>query len=284
MRVRSKVLVSLGIAALALGSVAGGALAHGGHGKHMGKNLKVDVSGEVTVAADGLSVTVDPDGAVGPLAPWTCMTRPGKTIKPAAAGAIGRLRCVDNGSGALVVKKLKVRGDNSGNSGKGKDSMDHGGGVKTGRVEIEAKGLVQGDIVQNADGTQSITVLPGATTAAPTSTLPAVTCTIVPGKTRILGTPIAGDVVKIKCKSRDGMLVAKKIKERNLLKAGKVQVEVKGTVDAIGADSITVAGIPCATTDAQEALFAGAGIVQGAFVEMKCTGTPFALFRIHLED
>ena len=272
MRVRSKVLVSLGIAALAMGSVAGGAFAHGGHGKNMGKNLKVDVRGEVT-AVTPTSVTIDPDGAAGPLAAWTCTVKAGAPAPTAVVGDKVRAKCADDGAGALVIKRLRTRGDHHGNSGKGSHSN---GGNSAGKVEVEARGVVTAFAQDAVTGDGEIVVNPG-------TGLPTVTCTLKT-RTRVLGTPAVGDTVKIKCKSRDGQLVAKKIKENGLIAPGQVKVEVKGPVTAVALGSITIAGITCTTTPTQDAALAAAGIVVGVTAEAHCSGTPFALVNAHLED
>ena len=140
-------------------------------------------------------------------------------------------------------------------------------------VEVEARGSVV-----SADLT-SITVDPGTTTD-----------TARPGhlhdRSRARARSASSspdDIVKIECKSKNGALVAKKIKKKGALKVGEIQVKVKAPIESSATDnsSITFAGgTTCGVTDPTLV----GGLAVGNFVEAKCTGNPLTLTKIHLED
>lgn len=295
MRLRSRILLTAGVACLSTAMLAGGALAHGGDGhkskfgkfsKHGHASLKVEVRGAIT-ALDTASITVSAaqtapaapvapaDGAILTAAPvlpdpgltWTCNIPAGSTVTGFVVGDVVKLTCKSS-DGSLVATRLKAAGKHF-----SKVQMDHGhrGGRSFG-VEVEARGAV------SAITPESITVDPG--TAGVADTLPNVTCAI--GKrTRSFGTISIGDIVKIECKSKNGVLVAKKIKQKGPARIGQIQVEVKSKVATIDAAGIGFeGGVQCAVADATLLT----GIVVGDFVEAKCTGNPLTLKKIHLED
>lgn len=291
MRIRSKILLTLGLACLSTGVLAGGAVAHGG-GKHGGKNLKVEVRGlvsaitQATDTTDG-SVTVDPNtppataAGVTPVTPptstlatWTCVIPAGNDLSSIMVGDQVKAKCADK-DGALVLKRIRERHADQGNH-EGEHHSLSNGGSKGGKVEVEARGTVTAFTSDPVTGEGSISVLPGGTG----STLPSVDC-VLKSRTRIIGLIAVGDTVKIKCKSNsDGQLVAKKIKEKGAVKPGEVKVEVKGPIDAVSDTSITIAGVTCTVGD--PALVAGLAVTQ--FVEAHCSGTPFALDKVELES
>lgn len=272
MRKRSKVLLTVGILCLSAAVVAGPAAAHkgkngendrsgserSGSGKSgkakiaksskVGKNLmKLEVRGTVT-AIDAASVTVS---AGGTLAPWTCAIPTGSDTSNVATGDRVKLNCRAS-DGTLTATKLKKR-----------DKGD--------KVKVEARGAI------TALGADSITVAPGGS-------LPTVTCAIT-DRTRQRGTPAVGEQAKVSCKSKNGQLVAKTIKEKAALPTTPPatpgnEVEVKGAISALSMDSITVGSTTCAIG----ASVGTSGFAVGSTVEIKCTGNPLTLVRIKAED
>jgi hypothetical protein len=266
MRKRSKVLLTTGILCLSAVVTAGSAVAHKGrggdsHGKHggkakiatsskVGKNLlKLEVRGTVT-AIDAASVTVS---AGGTLAPWTCAIPTGSNTSSIATGDRVRLNC-RAADGVLTATRLRKR-----------DKGD--------RVKVSARGAI------TALTAESITVAPGGS-------LPAVTCAIT-SRTRQFGTHAIGEQAKLGCKSKNGQLVAKAIAENA---AGVVppgdkpndenEIEVKGAISALSAESITVGSTTCAIGSGVSTT----GFAVGSTVEIKCTGNPLTLVRIKAED
>lgn len=292
MRLRSRVLLTAGLACLSTAVVAGGALAHGGgHESKIGKtskrghsDLRVEVRGAITQftapdATNAGSVTVsaaqvDPTAPVPLAAPgpvpatslvWQCAIPAGSSVSGFNVGDIVKLRC-RSVNGVLTAYKLKARHDHRG----GMAIKDRGHGKGRFSVEVEARGAVV-----KADQT-SITVDPGTTT----DQLAPFTCAIGP-RTRSFGMLMAGDTVKIKCKTRDGALVAKKIKKKGAMTIGEIQVKVKAPIDTVGPTGITfVGGTSCAVADPSLVT----GLAQGDFVEAKCTGNPLTLAKIQRED
>jgi len=266
MRIRSKILLTMGIACLSASALAGGALAHGSKGK---ADLKVEIRGTVVSNADG-KITIDP----GTPPPWTCTVPAEMQAKVAdiVATDLVKAKCRDK-NGVLTLTRIREKGGNHGQENKGGHKSMHKGG-QNGRVEVEARGTVTNVTAPDADGNMVITVQPGPAG----STLPLVACTVTK-RTRVLGTPTVGDSVKIKCKSRGGLLVAKKIKEKGLMKPGQVQVEVKAPTATFANGSITLGPVSCTATPAQLV-----GIDLTKPVEAHCAGDPLALVSIHQED
>ena len=290
MRLRSRILLTAGVACLSTAMLAGGALAHGGdgHKSKFGKiskrghaALKVEIRGEIkdltptsitVTTADVTPPTAAPTPLVAPVAAppaieFTCQLPAGSSVTGFAVGDVVKLNCKSS-DGNLVAYRLKAAGKHF-----SKIQMDRGHhGDKRFGVEVEARGAV------SAVTPDSITVDPG--TAGVTDNLPNVTCTI--GKrTRSFGTISINDIVKIECKSKDGVLVAKKIKQKGPARIGQIQVEVKSKVATIDTAGITFeGGVQCAVADATLLT----GIAVGDFVEAKCTGNPLTLKKIHLED
>jgi hypothetical protein len=108
-------------------------------------------------------------------------------------------------------------------------------------------------------------------------------CNIGP-RTRIFGTPMVGDTVRIECKSRKGALVAKKLKEKGQIKPGEIQVRIRGRIDAIvvppGVPAITFGPITCGVADTTLLT----GLAVGNLVEARCAGNPLTLTKIHLKS
>ncbi len=265
MRVTSKAILTTGLLCLSSMVVAGTALAHGGndddrHGgkKHgekasiaksskVGKNLlKLEVRGSVT-AVDAASITVS---AGTTLAPWTCAIPAGSDTKGVVAGDRVKLNC-RSADGVLTTTRLRKR-----------DTGD--------KVKVDARGAI------TALTADSITVAPG-------DKLPAVTCAIT-DRTRQKGTPAIGEQAKVSCKSRNGKVVAKTIKEKAAASTTpgtpKNEVEVKGAISAISLTSITVGSVTCAVPPTA----ALTKFAVGNTVEMKCAGNPLTLVKIHIED
>lgn len=254
MRIRSRVLLTMGIACLSVGVVAGGALAHGGErdgGKKKAKfakvsknghsALKVEVRGSIAEITDA-KITVSAGGALA----WSCDIPAGSDVTGFAAGDRVRLNCRSS-EGKLVATKLRKR-----------DKGD--------RLKVEARGTIT-DLTAT-----SITVAPGGT-------LPNVTCAITP-RTLVFGTPAETEKAKVACRSKNGALVAKRITEKGAMKPGGIQVETKAPIAAVSDTSITVGPTVCAV--ANPALVAGFKV--NDLVEAKCTGSPLTLVRIHHED
>ena len=275
MRSRSKILWAFGATCLTTAVLASGAMAHDKHreklGEISGKNstaLKVEVRGLITaltaptaaVAAVGTtpavlaapgSITVT--AGVGAGLTWTCAIAPGTDVTMFAATNRVKAKCRSTETG-LVLTKLRHK--------------DHGD-----KVKVEARGV--------ATFAAATTVpLAPATVSVATGVLGQgpVVCAVT-DKTRLKGNPISGDTVKVECKSKDGVLTAKKIQKK------VVKVKAKGTLaitPAAGAvpASVTVNGVTCSVP-------AGMTVdptLAGKFVEIKCLGTPAVLAKIELED
>ena len=256
MRSRSKVLLAFGATCLSTAILASGALAHnkhreGGDLSSKGtKALKVEVRGAIksinaATATTPLSITLTAAGTTSP-APvgfeWTCAIPTGADISLFTVGARVKAKCRSAEGTGLTLTKLRH-----------KDKGD--------KVKVEARGTVS---VLTAT---SITVQPG-------TGLPDVTCAIGPN-TKVKGSPVVLGQAKIECKSKDGVLTAKKIAEK------VVEVEAKGllTIDTV-AGRVTVGTVVCSIP-------AGTTVdptLAGKFVEIKCLGTPPVLAKIELED
>jgi hypothetical protein len=205
MRLRSKILLTVGLSCLSSAVLAGGAMADGGHGK--GKSeLKIEVRGLVTALTPATpttpgSITVTP----GTLAPWTCTLRPGAdttgiTVTPPTSV---KLKCRDK-HGVLTAKRLRTTTNT------------------TGKVKVEATGVVTA-FTPLTPGIVTLGVVPapgtpGSITINPGTGLPLVTCAIT-DRTRIRRSVVPQinvDTAKVECKSKDGLLlVAKKIKVKH---------------------------------------------------------------------
>lgn len=257
MRFRSRVLATAGLACLSTAVLAGGALAHGGHGSKIGKfskrghaALKVDVRGAFSIAGD--MVTISPAG----LDPWTCIVPAGSNLSAFTPNMQVRAKCRSS-EGKLVLTKLR--------------HTDKGP-----KVKVEVRGTVV-DPLTPLPNPSSVVINPNAVGAVP-PLLPNVTCAIGL-RTRIKGTLAVGATVWAECKSRDGRLTAKKIKVRKpkLMAAAKAE----GTLDLSVTGFVKVAEIMCAiplgTTLPAE-------FAQGVQVEIKCGGNPLVLHKIELEN
>ncbi len=254
MRSRSKVLLAFGAACLSTAVLASGAMAHDKHrerGKmHIkGTNaLKVEVRGLIQSitppAAPGGTGSIVLTAGAGPGLTWTCITPAGADLSMFTNWTLRVKAVCRSTADGLVLTKLRH-----------KDKGD--------KVKVEARGLV------SAISDTSITVQPG-------TGLPDVTCAIGL-KTKIKGAPIVPlvDTVKIECKSKNGVLTAKKIKKK------VAKVEAKGAL-TIGIGTVTVGAVTCAVPNPLPL-----GMVlpaAGSIVEIKCLGTPPVLAKIELED
>ena len=199
MRLRSKILLTVGLSCLSSAVLAGGAMADGGHGKNKSE-LRIEVRGLVTaltpatLTAPG-SITVTP----GTLAPWTCALRAGADttgIVPLTTNV--KLKCRDK-QGVLTAKRLRTTTNT------------------TGKVKVEATGVVTA-FTAFTPALAPALAIPGSITVSPGATLPSVMCAIT-DRTRIRRSvvPVINvDSAKVECKSKDGLLlVAKKIKVKH---------------------------------------------------------------------
>jgi len=277
MRIRSKILMTMGIACLSASALAGGALAHGSKGK---ADLKVEIRGAVVSNADG-KITIDP----GTPPPWTCTVPVEMQAKVADIVATDQVKakCRDK-NGVLTLTRIREKGGNHGQENKGEHKSMHKGG-QSGRVEVEARGTVTKVGLPDATtGNMDVTVQPGPVVGLLPATgnlLPAVTCTVTE-RTHVFGTPTVGDSVKIKCKSRGGVLVAKKIKEKGLIKPGQVQVEVKAPSAVVVGTMITIGPVSCVVPTGSTLLNPPLDLTKP--VEAHCAGDPLTLVSIHQED
>ena len=222
MRLRSRVLLTAGLACLSTAVLAGGALAHGGHhakfnrGSQRGHaNLSVEVRGTITglqeatgavagfVTVSASDVTPAPAGLE-----WKCSIPAGSQSTGLKPTDSVKLRCRDI-DGVLTAVKLRIKSHGH----DGHSLMDRGNG-RRGKVEVEARGTIVA-IDTTTPNMMSITIDPGT---SQDNLLP-FSCNIGP-RTRILGTPAVGDSVKIACRSKDGALVARKIKEKGQIHPG----------------------------------------------------------------
>jgi hypothetical protein len=191
MRVRSTLSIAVGVSCLTAGVLAGGALAHGGdHGRKSG--IEVKVRGVVTAltpasATTAPTITVSPGGT---LAPWTCAIPTDEDTTDLVVNTTTvAMKCRDR-NGVLTARHLHISDDT------------------TGRVKVEASGLVTAFTALSASAAGSITINPG-------TGLPTVTCAVT-DRTRLRGTPVVNtDTAKIECKTRDGVLTAKKIRVKS---------------------------------------------------------------------
>lgn len=290
MRLWSRVLLTAGLACLSTAVLAGGALAHGGgHGSKFNKgshrghaDLAVAVRGTITglqeatgttpgfVTVSASDVTPAPAGLE-----WKCVIPAGSQSTGLKVTDPVKLRCRDI-DGVLTAVKLRLK-----NHGHHDHSlMDHGNGGR-GKVEVDARGKVV-KIDTMTSNMMAITVDPGTET----DQLAPFSCNIGP-RTRILGTPEVNDIVKISCRSKDGALVARKIKEKGQIHPGEIQVKIEALIATIVPGSpgspgaITfLGGASCLVTDATLV----AGLMPKEVVEAKCTGNPLTLTKIHPED
>ncbi len=200
MRLRSKILLTVGLSCLSSAVLAGGAMADGGH--HGGKSgLKLEVRGLVTtlvaptLTTDG-SITVAPGGT---LAPWTCTIRAGSdTTGITAMTTTVKLKCRDK-NGVLMAKRLRTT-DNP-----------------TGKVKVEATGLVTAFTALTPAVAPAVLSTNGLITVnAGTTALPLLVTCAVTDRTRLRSVPVVSiDTAKVECKTKDGVLVAKKIKVKH---------------------------------------------------------------------
>lgn len=199
MRLRSKILLTVGLSCLSSAVLAGGAMADGGH--HGGKSgLKLEVRGLVTalvaptLTTDG-SITVAPGGT---LAPWTCTIRAGSdTTGITAMTTTVKLKCRDK-NGVLLAKRLRTT-DNP-----------------TGKVKVEATGLVTAFTALTPAVAPLLSTNGSITVNAGTTALPLLVTCAVTDRTRLRSVPVVNvDTAKVECKTKDGVLVAKKIKVKH---------------------------------------------------------------------
>ncbi len=193
MPMRSKISVAVGLSCLASAALGGSALA-GGDGKGGGSALEVEVRGVVTgltaattaPAVAPATITVSPGGT---LAPWTCTLRDGADTSAIVLNTtVVKLKCRDR-DGVLTAKKARISDESAG------------------KVKIKARGLVTAFTVATPTA-----AIPGSITINPGTGLPPVTCAVT-HRTRVRGIPVVGTgTVKVECKTKDGTLVAKKIK------------------------------------------------------------------------
>lgn len=269
MRSRSKVLLAFGAACLSTAVLASGAMAHDKHreklGEISGKNstaLKVEVRGLIVAPLTAPlgttpgSITVSAGAGAG--LTWTCAIAPGTDVSMFAATNRVKAKCRSTETG-LVLTKLRHK--------------DYGD-----KVKVKARGV--------ATFTAATTTLPlaPATVSVLTGVLGQgpVVCAVT-DRTRLEGNPISGDTVKVECKSKDGVLTAKKIQKK------VVKVKAKGilavTMTGPVATSVTVGtGLTAVTCAIPTGMTLPTGAVNGAFVEIKCLGTPPMLAKIEVED
>ena len=261
MHVRSRFLVTAGLACLSTAALAGGALAHGEHNggkigkawKHGHAALRVEVRGPLSVAADGSTVTISPAG----LTPWTCQVPTGSDLSAFTSPMQVRARCRSS-EGKLVLTRLR--------------HTDKGD-----KVKVEVRGTVD----------MTSTLLPTPTTivvdpnaGAMGSTLPLVTCAIGPN-TRLRGMLVVGATVHVTCRSKLGVLTAKKIKVKDAQHpATGAKAKAKGPLDLSVPGSVKVSGIAC---DVPASSMLLNGFMQDEFVEIHCSGDPLVLDRIQHE-
>jgi hypothetical protein len=194
MIMRSKISVAIGLSCLTGAVLAGSAAAK--DGDRGGKSgIEVEVRGLVTAltpetATAGAAITVAPGGT---LAPWTCTLRTGSDTTGVVVNTTTvKMKCRDRG-GVLTAKRIRTTDDT------------------TGRVKLKAAGLVTA-FAAATPGTTTTPVAPGSITVNPGTGLPLVTCAIT-DRTRLRGTPVINtDIARVECRTRDGILVAKKIK------------------------------------------------------------------------
>ena len=215
-----------------------------------------------------------------PLTKWTCVVPPGMDVSTILLGAQVKAKCRDM-AGVLTLTRIRAKRGDHGSQNKGEHKMnDHGqGGSSAGRVEVETRGSITAVVPNTTTGNMDVTVQPGP---AGSTTLPAVQCSVTQ-RTHVFGTPTLGENVKMTCKSRDGVLVAKKIKEKGLMKPGQVQVEVKGPNGTVAPDnsSVTIGGVTCAVP-AGSTLLTRVDLTMP--VEAHCAGDPLSLVSIHNEN
>lgn len=265
MRSRTKTLLALGVACLSTAVVASGAMAHGGHREKLGKiskkggtALKVEVRGVITgpilaaTATTPGSITFSAAGTTVPPPTgfvWTCAIPAGSDVSAFTEGNRVKAKCRSAEGTGLTLTKLRHK--------------DHGD-----KVKVEASGIVDAFTAAAVGTPGTITINTGVIGQLP------VTCAVT-DRTRVRGnpTPVTG-MAKIECKSKNGVLTAKKIK----VKVPKV--EAKGMLTINGTTSVTVGTVTCAIpagTTVDPAL-------AGKFVEIKCLGTPPVLAKIELEE
>jgi hypothetical protein len=194
MSLRSKILFNVGLACLVSGAVAGGAFAHGGdRGSKAGIELEVRglVTGLVapTATTDG-SITVSPGGT---LAPWTCSVRAGTDTSLVVLNTTTvKMKCRTK-KGVLAAKRIRTTTNT------------------TGKVKVEATGMVTA-FTALVPGVAPAPSTPGSITVNAGTGLPLVTCAVT-DRTRVKRVPVVNtDTAKVECKTKDGVLVAKKVK------------------------------------------------------------------------
>ena len=251
MRSRTKTLLALAVACLSTAVVASGAMAHGGHKGDKDKtSLEVEVTGVVT-ANDGVTVVV----SAGALAAPACTVRIGKDVSAFPPGTRVKAKCVQR-NGVLKLKKLRPTLN------------------PNDKLKIEANGVVKAFTAAGVGiPTGIITVDTGLTPlAAP------ITC-VVTERTRVRGNPVIDGMAKVECKSKDGVLTAKKIKAKVVKIKAEGPLGIAPAAPAVPA-SVTVNGVTCSVPS---------GMVlppAGSIVEIKCTGAApnSVLTKIEFED
>lgn len=281
MRTRTKTLRALWVGCLVAAVAASGATAHGGHREKIGDHgklssaLKVEVRGSITAVTPATptapgSITVTAAGpsatppsplplmalTPGPIA-VTCIIPAGSDTSTFVVNDRVKAKCRSAAEGLVLTRlRHKDRGD---------------------KVSVEAKGKVTAFTAATATAPGEITV-----DTAVVGQLP-VTCAVT-DRTRVgMVAPVVGDTVKIECKAKTAkgsVLTAKRIKVKKPEGPMGPKAEVKGTVTAVSATSITVASVTCTVADPTVATT----FPVGTLVEIHCAGDPLALTKIHLED
>ena len=141
------------------------------------------------------------------------------------------------------------------------------------KVEVEASGAVTTFMPAAAGVPGSIVVATGVAGADP------LTCAVT-DRTRLRSIPAAGDMVKIECKTKHGVLTAKKIKVKKPMTAVPAGTKVKGAITAVSPTSIAVGTTTCTVADPTLV----ATLLVGDVVEMECAGNPLALVKVHPEN
>ncbi len=295
MRTRSKTLMALWVGCLVAGVFATGAAAHGGHGGKNDSTLELEIRGTVTAVTPAPAVpapvvpapaATPPAGgsivitafapAPAPAVPvvtvllalpagtpapapiaFTCKVPAGTDLSAFPVGTHVKAKCNGSATTGLSLRRLRMT-----------DSMRD-------KVEVEASGAVTTFMPAAAGVPGSIVVATGVAGADP------LTCAVT-DRTRLRSIPAAGDMVKIECKTKHGVLTAKKIKVKKPMTAvpAGTKVEVKGAITVVSPASIAVGATTCTVADPTLV----ATLLVGDVVEMECAGNPLALVKVHPED
>ena len=225
MRTRSKTLMALWVGCLVAGVFATGAAAHGGHGGKNDSTLELEIRGTVTAVtpapavvapvvpapaatppaggsivitafapapAPVVTVLLAPPAGTPALAPiaFTCKVPAGTDLSAFPVGTHVKAKCNGSATTGLSLRRLRMT-----------DSMRD-------KVEVEASGAVTKFMPAAAGVPGSIIVATGVAGADP------LTCAVT-DRTRLRSIPAAGDMVKIECKTKPGVLTAKRSRSRS---------------------------------------------------------------------